>query len=151
LNTEFTTSPTLQPSTFIVTAEQDGKMIAQATYDGLTPGATASLASPASGMVHAGDDVVVVPPPQLPSSAVSVGSVFPLEGDPWPGSQYTAGLPDRQPDGVHTQMPVFSGRAALVVRGSPFDPGATISCEGFYSCIGTASNMLGPVFVTETM
>jgi hypothetical protein len=151
LNTTLTTSPILQPSTFTVTAEQDGKMIAQAPYDGLTPGAAASLASPANGMVHAGDDVVVAPPPQLPSSAVGFGLIIPLEGDPWPGGQYTVGIPDRRPDGVHTQMPVFSGRAALILRGSPFDPDVMISCKGFDVCYGTASNLLGPVYVTETM
>ncbi len=150
LNTKLTTSPILQPSTFTVTAEQDGKMIAQATYEGLTPGAAASLASPADGMVHAGDDVVVAPPPELPSSTVGLGSILPLEGDPW-RPQFTAGIPDRRPDGVHTQMPVFSGRAALVLQGSPNDPDFTVTCEGFHSCLGAGSSWLGPVYVTETM
>ena len=149
-NTKFTTSPILQPSTFTVTAEQDGKMIAQATYDGLTPGVAASLASPADGMVHAGDEVVVAPPPALPSSMLFSGYIYPLEGDPW-RPQFTPGFADRRPDGVHTQMPAFSGRAALVILGSPIDPDFVVSCVGFNSCLGLASSFLGPVFVTGTM
>ena len=105
-------------------------MIAQATYDGLTPGVAASLASPADGMVHAGDDVVVTPPPELPSSQVLLGSILPLEGDPWRPQDIPGSL-ERRPDGVHATMPVFSGRAALVLKGSPLDP-VDGRCKGFY-------------------
>jgi hypothetical protein len=150
LDAKLTTTPILQPSTFTVTAEQDGNMIAQATYEGLTPGAAASLASPADGMVHAGDDVVIAPPPELPSSQVLLGSILPLEGDPWRPQDIPGSL-ERRSDGIHATMPVFSGRAALVLKGSPLDPDSTVSCKGFYSCFGIASNWLGPVFVTETM
>jgi hypothetical protein len=54
-----TVGPSLQPlSTATITVEQDGKMVAQAMTSALTPGAGATLVSPADGIVHAGDEVV---------------------------------------------------------------------------------------------
>ena len=147
--THVTIGPTLQPSTVVFTAEMDGKMIGQATFDGLTPGAMAALVSPAGGMVHAGDEIVIGPPPALPSSSTSAGVLFPLEQMPWPGTQTIAS--ERLADGIHVVMPAFTGRAALAFIGSPFNPDAIVTCDGFAVCNSAPSFALGPVFVTEGM
>ncbi len=151
LNSEVAATPTMASSSVTVTAEENGEMIAEGTFDDLLPGLGATLVTPADGMVHAGDEIVISPTPGLPSSEIATGSLFPLEGTPWPGAEYTADLPTRFPDGVHVHMPVFSGRAAVVLRGSPYGPQATVNCHGFAVCLGDASNVLGPVFVTEAM
>lgn len=144
-------APTMASSSVIVTAEQDGKAIATGTFDDLIPGLGATLIAPTDGMVRAGDEIVIAATSGLPSSTPGPASVFPLDQTPWPGSPYIASRPVRYPDGVHTRMPAFSGRAAVVVRGTPYAPQATVNCEGFAVCTGKATNVLGPVFVTETM
>jgi hypothetical protein len=144
-------TPTMVSSSVTVTAEQDGQTIATGTFDDLIPGLGAVLVAPADGMVHAGDEVVMTATPGLPSSNPGPGWVFPLEGTPWPGSEHTADFPARFSDGIHVKMPVFSGRAAVVLKGTPYLPPATVNCEGFVACVGHATNALGPVFVTEAM
>ncbi len=144
-------TPTMTPSSVTVTAERDGEVLAKGTFDNLIPGLGATLVAPADGLVHAGDEIVVAATPLLPSSTPGIGWVFPLEGTPWPGSEYVAGIPTRFPDGVHAKMPAFSGRAAVVLDGRPSAPQVTVDCQGFAVCVGDASNVLGPVFVTEAM
>jgi hypothetical protein len=151
LDTQVASTPTMASSSVTITAEENGKMIAQGTFDDLLPGLSATLLTPADGVVHAGDEIVISPTPGLPSSQVAIGSVFPLDETPWPGSEYVADIPTRSADGIHVHMPAFSGRAAVVLKGSPYAPQATVDCQGFAVCTGNASNALGPVFVTEVM
>jgi hypothetical protein len=153
LESKLTVGPSLQPlSTATITVEQDDKMVAQAMTSALTPGAGATLVSPADGVVHAGDEVVVAPTPGVPSSEISSGRLYLLDGTPAAESLYTADAPTRLGDGIHTKMPAFSGRAALVFRASPFyivNP--MLACDGFAACTSIASNALGPVVLTEEM
>lgn len=144
-------APTMASSLVTVTAEQDGKTIATGTFDNLIPGLGATLIAPPDGMIRPGGEIVIAATSGLPSSNPGVAWVFPLDETPWPGSQYSASRPVRYPDGVHTTMPAFSGRAAVVVSGTPYVPRPAVSCDGFAICTGTATNILGPVFVTETM
>jgi hypothetical protein len=148
LYTSVITPPTLQPSPVVFTANLDGTMVGQATFDGLTPGAAASLVSPADGVVRVGDEVVISPPPSLPSNTLSLGDVFPLEEVPWPGPQTISSEEVRLADGIHIKMPAFTGRAAVAFEGSPFLPDPTVNCDGFAVCTATPSDVLGPVFVT---
>ncbi len=151
LGAEVAATPTMVSSLVTVTAVRDGQTIATGTFDNLIPGLGAALVAPADGMVHAGDEIVIAPTPGLPTSSPGPGWVFPLEGTPWPGAEYVADFPARFADGVHVKMPVFSGRAAIVLKGTPYGPQAAVNCEGFAACVGNATNALGPVFVTEAI
>jgi hypothetical protein len=149
---QVTTPPSMGSPSVTVTAVQDGDTIASGTWDNLIPGLGATLVSPADGMVHAGDEVVITATPGLPSSLPGPGWVFPLEETPWPGSEYVLDIPPKRfADGIHFHMPVFSGRGAVVLKGTPYFTEPTVNCAGFVSCVGDATNALGPVFVTETM
>jgi len=151
LGAELSTTPTMISSSVTVTAEQDGGTIATGAWDNLIPGLGATLVSPADGVVQAGDEVVITPTPGLPTSTDGLGWVFPLEETPWRGSVFLAGQPTRSADGIHVKMPVFSGRGAVVLKGTPYFTEPTVNCAGFAACVGDATNALGPVFVTETM
>lgn len=153
LSSKLAVGPFLQqPSEVVVTIEEDGKMIAQATTSALTPGASATLVSPADGIVHPGDEIIVAPTPGLPSSELFYGQIFTLEDPPPPVTELEITALTRLADGIHTRMPAFSGRAALVIQGSPTyiaDP--MLSCEGFAICTSIASSFLGPVILTGEM
>jgi hypothetical protein len=141
-----------QPPEVVVTIQQDGKMVAQAMTSALTPGARATLVSPADGIVHEGDEVVVAPPPELPSSGVRGGDIFLLDQPPPNVGQYYTGSPTRLADGVHATMPAFTGRAALIFRGSPsYIVNPMLTCDRLAICTSIASNILGPVIVTGEM
>ena len=133
--------------TVTVDAEGGGRSLGHAEFSGLDPGSGATLAVPADGAVHAGDEIVVIPPATLPSATVVVGYVFPLDDTAAPAQELLA---SRQADGVHLVVPAFSGRAAVTFADIPDAPLPTYSCSGFDICTAQADNTLGPVFVTES-
>jgi hypothetical protein len=142
----------LTPQVGAVTVDaMDGdRTLGHAEFSGLAPGGAATLAVPADGAVHAGDEVVVVPPPDLSTPYAGPANVYPLDDTTvgWP--LYPSQPAARQADGIHLVVPAFSGRAALAVSGMPYVPLPTYSCPGFDFCTANADNTVGPVFVMES-
>jgi hypothetical protein len=149
LSTSVILGPAPKFGTVTVDAQDGDGLRAHAQFDGLTPGGDAALAAPVDGIVHAGDDVVVVPPPALSTSGPTAGYVYPLDDTSVSSQLLPAGPPDRRADGLHMTMPAFSGRAAVTFTGMPFVTLPTYSCPGFDACIANSDTTLGPVFVTE--
>jgi hypothetical protein len=143
------------PEAVTVRYETEGRLLAMAAYHRLAPGPAAVLAAPADGQVRAGDEVVVVPPPELPTSLPTDARFYPLdpaEAARWP--QYGVlpeMLPTRLPDGIHVKVPPvppLAGRVALVITGPVFDNQADVACDGFGACQGTTATVVGPVYLT---
>jgi hypothetical protein len=147
LSTPVTLGPYPKIGPVAVEARNGDQVLGQAQFDGLTPGGDATLASPPDGMVHAGDDIVVVPPPALSTAWTGRAFVYPLD-DTSVSSKLTP-LAERRADGVHVILPVFSGRAAVTFTGMPYVVLPSYSCPGFDVCTADADTTLGPVFVTE--
>ena len=152
VKTPITIGPSPTVGTVTVEVHDGTEVVSHGEFDNLAPGGGATLAVPADGMVHAGDEIVVVPPAGLPTGmlANTFGVFYPLED----AATWTpTGLPvtgaTRLADGVHVKVPAFVGRAAVVFHGMPYVPDATFSCSGFAVCTAMPDNTLGPVFVTE--
>jgi hypothetical protein len=148
LNTQVASA--LLPRVGTITADvKDGdETLAHAEFDGLAPGAAAKLVVPADGQVHAGDEIVIVPPRELPTGEASLADFYPLDDASVAVDLYASGV-ERRADGVHMQVPAFSGRAAVTAWGWPYSPQATYSCPGFDFCVADTDHTLGPVFITE--
>lgn len=138
---------TPQIGTVTVDARDGDRLLAHAQFQGLTPGAGASLAVPADGQVLAGDDIVVIPTPELPTGAESDACFYPLDDMTVAAHLWQA--PERRADGIHVLVPTFNGRAAVTFGGKPYVPQPSYSCPGFDLCTANADSTLGPVFVTE--
>jgi hypothetical protein len=140
------------PNTVTVRYELEGRLIATAAFAGLTPGLQAALAAPADGQVRAGDEVVVVPPPELPTSVPGTPRFYPLDAtqaSSWVADGVRPPEPAaRLPDGIHVKVPPLAGRVALVVDGTGLFLGADVSCDGFGACAGSAANVVGPLYLT---
>jgi hypothetical protein len=149
LNTSTTWVVPPPVGTVTVDAKLGTDVIAHAEFDGLAPGSTATLASPANGQVTAGDEVVVVPTPGLPTGEASLAYFYPLDDMTVGASLYPPQAPVREADGVHVVVPAFSGRAAVTCSGMPYVPQPSYSCPGFDVCTANTDDTLGPVFVTE--
>jgi hypothetical protein len=147
-NTALPLSP--QVGTVTVDAMDGDRSLGHAEFSGLAPGGAATLAVPADGMVHAGDEVVIVPPPDLPTPSAGPAEVYPLDDTTVSSQLYPSQQADREADGMHLVVPAFSGRAALVFTGTPYVLMPTYSCPGFDICTASADNTVGPVFVTES-
>jgi hypothetical protein len=148
-----TFGPTPAPrDTVTVSYESEGAVLATAAFSGLAPGLKAALAVPADGQVRAGDEVVVVPPPELPTSSPGVPRFYPLDAgqaSSWVADGVRPAEPAaRLPDGIHVKVPPLVGRVALVVDGTGLYLGADVSCDGFGACAGSAANVVGPVYLT---
>jgi hypothetical protein len=151
LDTSMSLGPYLQVPAITVEVEERGELIGQARFDQLAPGAAASLTVPADGQVRAGDEIVVVPPPELPTSVPSTGTLCPLDPASHGGTSSCVPLGrslERLADGLHASMPAFTGRAAVFFAGTPSVPDARFSCSGFAACVAIADGTLGPLFVT---
>jgi hypothetical protein len=151
LDTPVVLGPVLQVGPITVDVEENGRSVSHGEFENLAPGAGATLTVPADGLVRAGDEIVVAPPPELPTGELdlSFGFFYPLEEDVW----FSTGVlsPEqttRLADGIHAKVPAFTGRAAVVFRGKPYVPDPKFSCSGFAVCTATADNTLGPVFVS---
>jgi hypothetical protein len=149
LNTDATFDLTPQIGTVTVDAKDGDRLLAHAEFDGLTPGAGATLAVPADGQVQAGDDIVVVPPPALPTGEQTPVTFYPLDDTTVAAQLYPPQLDERLADGIHVLVPAFSGRAAVTFLGMPYVPQPSYACPGFDFCTANADSTLGPVFVTE--
>ena len=147
-----TVTPDLTPQVGPITVDAlDGdRALGHAEFSGLAPGGGATLAVPADGTVQAGDEVVVVPPPDLSTSFVGSAFVYALDDTTVAWSQFPTQLADREADGIHLVVPAFSGRAAITFLGMPYVPLPTYSCPGFDICTANADSTVGPVFVTES-
>jgi hypothetical protein len=142
--------PTPQVGTVTVDAMDGDRALGQATFSGLAPGGAATLAVPADGAAQAGDEVVVVPPPDLSTAYVGLADVYPLDDTTANAQLYPTQLADREADGIHLVLPAFSGRAAITVPGMPYVTLPTYSCPGFDFCTADADSTVGPIFVTES-
>ena len=138
--------------TVTVSYESEGRLIATAAFNGLAPGLKAALAVPADGQVRAGDEVVVVPPPELPTSDPGHPRFYPLDAaqaSSWVADGVRPTEPAvRLPDGIHVKVPPLAGRVALVVDGTGLFLGADVTCDGFGACAGSAANVVGPLTLT---
>jgi hypothetical protein len=148
LSTTVTPPLTDQVGTVTVDALSGDRSLGHAEFAGLDPGSDAVLTVPADGVVQAGDEIVVVPPPALSTATVDLGYVYPLDDTTVATKLFS--MPVRQADGVHLVVPAFSGRAAITFAGMPYVPQPTYTCTGFDFCTAIADNTLGPVFVTES-
>lgn len=100
--------------------------------------------------MHAGDEVVVVPPADLSTAYVGSAYVYALDDTTVGWSTLPSQLADREADGIHLIVPAFSGRGAVAFTGMPYVPLPTYSCPGFDFCTANADDTLGPLFVTES-
>jgi hypothetical protein len=126
--------------------EVGGRVVATGIFEDLAPGVGTTLSAPLS--VHAGDDILIVPPAALPTSDPHLGWFYPLEGLFWqPGRVDLAALMWRQPDGIRVRIPFVVGPTILAVAGMPRTPEARHTCDGFAGCVGFGSNTLGPIHV----
>lgn len=148
LNTPIPLGPTPQVGTVIVDVLAGAAVLAHAEFNGLAPGGGATLAVPADGQVHAGDEIVVIPPPELSAGADAPETFYALD-DPTGGRLFSPKPVTREADGMHVWAPAFTGRAALTFFAQPYVPQASYSCSGFDFCVADADHTLGPVFLTE--
>jgi hypothetical protein len=131
-----------QPVT--VTQEKAGKVTATATFKNLFPGTAATLNS---STLHAGDDLVIHPVPDVPASTAGWAAFYLLDDPVW-NPTGLQGEVKRSSDGLHVQVPAFISRAVLTIWGTPCDVwAAQVSCPGFADCHATCANALGPFFV----
>jgi hypothetical protein len=149
LNTDAALDLTPQIGMVTVDAQDGDRLLAHAEFDGLTPGAGATLAVPADGQVQAGDDIVVVPPPALPTGEATFADFYPLDDTTVATQLSPPQNPERLADGLHVPVPAFSGRAAVTFFGMPYVTKPSYACPGFDFCTANADSTLGPVFVTE--
>ena len=59
--------------------EEDGRQIGEGVFSDLAPGTAATLTAPASGEARAGEQIVILPPPELPTSYAGYAVFFPLD------------------------------------------------------------------------
>ncbi len=149
LDASVTFGLTPQIGTVTVDAKDGDRLLGHAEFQGLTPGAGATLAVPADGQVRAGDEIVVVPTPELPTGGEILADFHPLDDTTVGADLYPPQPFGRLADGIHLLVPTFSGRAAVTILGMPYVPQPSYSCPGFDICTADADNTLGPVFVTE--
>lgn len=134
--------------------EEDGRQIGEGVFRDLAPGTAATLAVPASGEARPGEQILILPPPDLPTSLAGSAAFFPLDepaSAPWSPfgvSQSGTPPPIRSADGIHVTVPQMAGRAAVAMMGMPYSPQAEVTCVGFAFCTAIAANTLGPVLIT---
>jgi hypothetical protein len=148
LNTAVVSATVPSLGTVTVDVMDGDETLAHAEFEGLTPGAGARLAVPADGQVRAGDEIVIVPPPELPTGRANLAYFYPLEDESVAVELIPLNRAERHADGVHVRVPAFTGRAAVIVWGMPYVPQPTFTCPGFDFCVADADHTLGPVFVT---
>jgi hypothetical protein len=138
--------PLLHDQSVTVMVEQSGQATATATFNNLLPGTAATMSGPSE--LHAGDDIVIRPVPDIPDAQMGLASFYLLDDPIW---RSTGALGDvqRQRDGLHVKVPAFTGRAVFTVWNTHCDIGASeASCPGFDVCFAECAGALGPFFVT---
>ena len=136
--------PFLQDQSITVKVEGAGSFPAEAVYDGLTPGTAATIFPPLRGPLHAGDEFVIRPIPELPASS-GTAFFYPLEDPVW-HEFGIVGNTERLLDGLHVRTPAFTGSAIVAVWNGDFCL-PKVACRGFSQCNGTSAPQLGPFFV----
>lgn len=115
---ELVAGPFLQDQILTARLEWDGRAIAEVNFDGLMPGTAARLVTPVDGRVRAGDELIIVPPPELPTSFLGGARFYFLDEPTWrPAGERMPEFPRRLLDGIHLTVPQFTGRAILVMDG----------------------------------
>jgi hypothetical protein len=141
-----TLGPALKVDPISIDLLDGAVVVAHGEFDDLAPGTKATLVMPADGTFHAGDDILVVPPPELPTGFSGLAVFYPLDPNTWsPTGKGVA--PQRLADGLHVTAPALAGRAALTFDGRPFGPMVAISCTGFALCNASANSTVGPVLL----
>jgi hypothetical protein len=148
LEGELVLGPSLEDRTVTARIEEDGHLVGEALFEELTPGTHATLVTPADGMVHAGDDIVILPPPELPTSLLVLTMIHPLEAPVWDVFGPYVQDQVRLPDGIHIKAPAFAGPAVLSIGGIPTAIDGKVSCPDFAACSATADGTLGPFHLT---
>lgn len=151
LEGKFLSPPALGPTTVTARIEEEGQLVGEVTFDNLTPGTAATLVSPADGQVHADDQIVIAPPAALPTDALGRVAFYPLDASNWLPEGITI-FPDQSErglDGIHVDVPAFSGPAALILDGYPPYLWPDVTCPGFARCTEIIAVTLGPLMLTE--
>lgn len=127
-------------------------VLGEAIYDGLFPGFSAQLVSPADGMVRAGEQVAIALTAPLPAEVLFDRGPArfywldpPDDVPPFYSSAIATMESDRQ--SIAVPAPALTGRAAMVIRTFDRPRGSARSCVGFTSCAAWPSENIGPVFV----
>jgi hypothetical protein len=145
LEGRFLSAPVLTDRAVTARVEEEGRLVGEVVFDRLMPGTAASLVSPADGRVRAGDDLLIVPPPALPTSAPWRPVYYFLDPDNWlPSGALYAPEPERRLDGIHVGVPTFSGPAMLILEGMPSYIPPDVECPGFAHCTEIVEVTLGP-------
>jgi hypothetical protein len=138
--------PFLKDQDVTVQVREGTRVVAEANYQKLTPGTAAALEGTTGENLHAGDQFVVRPIPDLPGES-GLATFYALDEPDWNPYRSTA-MPVRMMDGLHITVPAFTGRAIFVVWNTGTYLVPEITCQGFAVCMGKASNALGPFLVS---
>ena len=127
------------------------RVLGEAIYDGLYPGYSAQLMTPANGQVRTGDPIAIELAAALPAEITNAQAarlywLDPPDSVP-PFYSYigAAFAPDRQ--SITAQAPGQTGRAALVIETFNRPLTAARSCVGFTYCTGGPSGTIGPLTI----
>jgi hypothetical protein len=144
LSGQFLSQPVLGDLAVTARVEEAGELIGEVVFGGLMPGTAATLVSPSDGHVRAGDEVLIIPPPLLPTSYAAQAKYYPLDDGAWVPAGMNTGNPVRDLEGLHLTLPAFSGPAVLIVSGAPLYILPDVECPGFAECTETIEETLGP-------
>jgi hypothetical protein len=145
--------PTLDNhDTMAVAYEKEGRQVATAVFEDLTPGLSAALIVPANGQARAGDEILIVPPPEIPTSDPNFLVFYPLDdaaATTVPVQGVRASEPaTRSAVGIHAKVPAVTGRIALAIETFGFEEATYVSCDGFASCFAGSARVVGPIALT---
>ena len=147
LTGQFLSPPVLGDLAVTARLEEWGELVGEAVFAGLMPGTSATVVRPSDGRVRAGDDVLIIPPPLLPTSFTSRAVYYPLDGA-WLPEGIRAQTPARDFEGLHVTVPAFTGPAVLIVQGMPPYIPPDVACPGFAHCTEIIELTLGPFMLT---
>ena len=148
LTGQFLSQPVLEDLAVTARLEEWGKLVGEVVFGGLMPGTAATLVRPSDGRVRAGDEVLIGPPPTLPTSGGVWAAYYPLDDGDWLPKGMPVDSSVRDLEGLHVTVPAFTGPAVLIVQGTPVHIPADVACPGFAYCNETIEETLGPFMVT---
>jgi hypothetical protein len=128
--------------------EEWGELVGEVVFEGLMPGTAATLVRPSDGQVRPGDDVLVIPPQQLPTSFGGWATYYPLEDGAWLPEGILVESSVRDLEGLHVTVPTFTGPAVLIFHGTPVAIVPDVVCPGFAYCTEDVEVTLGPFMLT---
>ena len=145
--------PVTPGATTVVQLLSGDRVVGEATYSGLFPGAgTTSVLSPPEGRVRMGETLVVSAPAGWRSGdgrvSVYVNWLDPAPSVP-PFRSYANGTVTADGTAVEIVAPMITGRALVTLQSlSPTDSITTDACTGFAVCRALPStNVVGPVAI----